>query len=65
MTIKEKTDQELIDRYCEIIDWFYEYSKSDPFGWDWPTMGLLFPELVEEAREIRTEARERGLHRKD
>jgi len=53
------TDQQMQDRGLQILKTFDEYAEGDPFGWDWPTMTMIFPELVAEFREIQAEAKRR------
>lgn len=52
----ELTDKQILARMNKLIDWFYDLAKGDPFGWDWPTMNVLEPELCGEYRALRAEA---------
>lgn len=54
--LEKVSNERLVQRYNAILLKFDRASRGDPFGWDWPTMGVLFPELVSEARTIRAEA---------
>lgn len=49
------TDHALTRRMVAIIRGFCEYSESDPFGWDWATMRLVFPEECAEYGLLRDE----------
>ena len=42
-----------------ILRVFDRASAGDPYGWDWPTMSVLFPELVAEFDTIKAEWRRR------
>jgi len=59
--IAKLTDKQLVARMYRILKYFKDYSSSDPFGWDWPTMNQIFPELCAEYRELRTD----GIRRLD
>ena len=52
----EMTDKQILARMNKLIDWFYDLAKGDPFGWDWPTMNVLEPELCGEYRQLKAEA---------
>ncbi len=39
------TDDELKGAALDVRDYFADYSEGDPYGWDWPTMRAVFPEL--------------------
>lgn len=44
--------RDLLQRRQEIFDTFDRESRGDPYGWDWPTMRVLFPELVAELQDV-------------
>lgn len=46
------------ERLEEILDFFDNEARSDPWGWDWPTMRVLFPDLCAEARQLIRELKE-------
>ena len=41
----------------EILAFFDDYSTSDPYGWDWPTMRMIFPEKCQRYEQLRAEYR--------
>lgn len=43
-----------------IFDKFHDYSRSDPFGWDWPTMRAIFPEECERFKQLKWESDQRN-----
>ena len=50
----------LVSRYNRIVRSFSrDCAGGGSFGFDWPTMGVLFPDRVAECRRIRAEARRR------
>lgn len=57
--LEKAPNRRLVQRYNAILRQFDRASRGDPYGWDWPTMNVLYPELVAEAREIRAEAKKR------
>lgn len=60
--VKAMSDDEIVKEATQIIGMFDEYSSSDPFGWDWPTMTGVFPEECYRWRMLRDEYRERHPH---
>lgn len=52
------TKEQCLDLGWRIIDFFYERSVSDPFGWDWPTMWVLYPRKVRVFRRLKARYRE-------
>lgn len=52
-------DRVLIAEARKIITRFEELAITDPFGWDWPTMGVLEPLEVECFFDIRRELKNR------
>lgn len=57
--VSEMSDREMINAAKNILDTFDDYAQSDPFGWDWPTMNGVFPDLCARYRELREEANRR------
>ena len=51
------SDEEIYQRCNEIIQYFCDYASegNDPFGWDWPTMYLLFPEKCQQYDALKKE----------
>lgn len=58
MLIHRLTDQQLLDIGWKIIDFFYGL-KGDPYGWDWPTMWVLYPAKCSLFRRLRNEWKRR------
>lgn len=50
---EKMSDVSLLDAGTLIVNFFYQYAASDPFGWDWPTMNATFPELCLKFREYK------------
>ena len=42
-----------------IINYFHKSATGDPFGWDWPTMWVLHPDLCDRFRALRAEWKSR------
>jgi hypothetical protein len=53
----DMTDKQLLREGQKIIDGFWKAAQGDPYGWDWPTMFVLYPEKVERFRELKAEWR--------
>jgi hypothetical protein len=49
------SERQLIREANKIINFFKKASEGDPFGWDWPTMNMLFPEKVARYEELKAE----------
>lgn len=49
------TDKAICEEAQAIKDKFDEASEGDPYGWDWPTMFVLFPDEVTRFRALRDE----------
>lgn len=47
------TNDRIIDEMNSILRTFNEYARDDPFGWDWATMQVIFPEKVDRYRALR------------
>lgn len=56
---KSLTDKQIDRRVGAIYRYFDRYAEGDPFGWDWPTMRVVFPEAVDECHSLKMEARRR------
>lgn len=41
--------------YLAILASFDRAATGDPYGWDWPTMNVLFPQRVARARMLKRE----------
>lgn len=55
----DMTLEEMEKEGNEIIEAFEYASRSDPYGWDWPTMAMTFPELVARFKELKAEWKKR------
>ena len=52
LSVELLTDKELLAEANTIIDLFRDYSASDPWGWDWPTMRMIFPAQTSRYRDV-------------
>ena len=55
LQVQEMTKRQLIAAARKIIKKFHSEAIGDPYGWDWPTMSVLFPDEVAEYRSYREE----------
>ena len=57
--LARESDADLEAALTSIIKKFDDYARSDPYGWDVPTMKLIFPEDFARAKNIQAELRKR------
>ncbi len=54
--IAKLSDNQIINRMNRILAFFHKSSAGDPYGCDWPTMNMTFPNECEEYRFLKAEA---------
>lgn len=52
---------QLLGEGWRIVNFFHKSSVGDPYGWDWPTMNVIHPELCARFRKLRGEFKSRGV----
>jgi hypothetical protein len=53
--ISRLSECQIINAMIRIQRHFDRYAASDPFGWDWPTMKIVFPELCDRYFALKAE----------
>ena len=61
LRLNEYDDAGLIRLYRIVYRKVDSLMRGDPWGWDMPTLGVLYPQLHLALREIIAEGRKRGL----